>query len=165
MKWGYDEWKNFDTPLFQARFQALSKSGQDKILMQKKLFWECYEGNDNPISEGENMESESSYEEFAEGSRKKQEQFIKAHGASFVFYNSFIEALEDMDDADFRACIMALADYGLHGRKGEYKGIVKMYMTQAIPQINTNERKKQIARENGKNGGTPKDNRNARKTT
>ena len=109
------------------------------------------------------MKHEDSYEQFAEESRKNQEQFIKERGASFIFYNSFIEALEDMNDIDFRACITALADYGLHGKKGEYKGVVKMYMTQAIPQIDANERKKLIARQNGMGGGAPEGNQNARK--
>ena len=113
------------------------------------------------MTEGKNPED--SYDQFIEESRKKQEQFVKERGASFVFYNSFIEALEDMSDADFRACIMALSDYGLHRKKGEYKGIVKMYMTQAIPQLDANERKKLIARQNGKNGGAPEGNQNARK--
>jgi hypothetical protein len=103
------------------------------------------------------------HEKFMEESLEKQKQFIKARGASFVFYNSFIEALEDVGDKDFRACIMALADYGLHGKKGEYKGVVKMYMTQAIPQIDANERKKLIARQNGMNGGAPEGNQNAKK--
>ena len=113
--------------------------------------------------EGEDMEPESSYDEFAEENGRRQEQFIKERGASFVFYASFIEALEDLNDKQFRECILALADYGLHGKKGEYKGIVKMYMTQAIPQIDANERKKLIARQNGMNGGAPDGNQNARK--
>jgi hypothetical protein len=163
MKWGYDEWENFDTPVFQARFKKLSKPEQEKVLMQKKLFWECFEATDNPIADGENLEPENSYDEFIEETRKKQERFIKERGASFVFYNSFVEALEDMSDADFRACIMALSDYGLHSKKGEYKGVVKMYMIQAIPQLDANERKRLIAKQNGKNGGAPEGNQNARK--
>ena len=163
MEWGYDEWQDFDNPVFQARFQKLSKPEQEKILMQKKLFWECYEGNSNPISEGEDLEPENSYDEFVEKTRKKQEQFIKERGASFIFYSSFIEALEDMDDKKFRDCILALIDYGLYQKRREYKGIVKMYMAQAIPQIDANERKKLIARQNGMNGGAPEGNQNARK--
>jgi hypothetical protein len=163
LKWGYDEWKKFDNPIFQDGFQTLSKSEQEKILMQKKLFWECYRGS-NPISEGENHEQfDNAYEEFLEETRKKQEQFIKERGASFVFYHSFVEALEDLNDKDFRTCIMALIDYGLFGKKGEYKGIVKMYMSQAIPQIDANERRRHTAMENGKNGGAPPGNQNARK--
>jgi hypothetical protein len=108
---------------------------------------------------------ENSHDEFEEETRKKQERYIKERGASFVFYNSFIEALEDMSDKDFRACILALTNYGLNREKGEYKGIVKMYMTQAIPQLDANERKKEIARINGKQGGAPLNNQNAKKTT
>lgn len=158
-EWDYETWKDFDNPVFQARFKRLPETEQQEILMQKKLFWDCYEGNSNPISEGENKNPENSYEEYEEETRKKQERHIKERGASFVFYHSFIKALEDLDDKDFRACIMALTDYGLYKKEGEYKGIVKMYMTGTIPQIDANERK----RINGKKGGAPKDNHNAKK--
>ena len=162
-EWDYDKWKDFDGPVFQAHFKRLPENEQQEILMQKKLFWDCYEGNSNPISEGENKTPEDSYEEYVEETRKKQEQYIKERGASFVFYNSFIEALEDMNDKDFRACILALTNYGLNREKGDYKGVVKMYMTQAIPQLDANERKKEIARINGKFGGAPPNNQNAKK--
>jgi hypothetical protein len=161
--WGYDEWKDFDNPIFQATIQKLLESEQQQILMQKNLFWACYNGNSNPISEGENTNPEDSWEEYVEEGRKKQEQFIKERGASFVFYHSFIEALEDMDDKNFRTCILALTDYGLYRKEGEYKGIVKMYMTQAKPQLDANERKKITARINGEKGGAPLGNQNARK--
>jgi len=163
LEWDYEKWKSFDNPNFQNLFKGLSQSDQQEILMQKKLFWECYEGNSNPISEGENKNPENGYEEFLEETHKRQEQYIKERGASFIFYHSFIEALEDMEDKQFRDCILALTDYGLYQKKGEYKGVVKMYMTQAIPQLDASERKKQIARENGKNGGAPPGNQNAKR--
>jgi hypothetical protein len=166
LKWGFDEWNDFDNPIFQAQFQNLSESEQEKILMQKKLFWDCYNGNKNPISEDDKYaEPEGGYEEFLEETRKKQERYIKDRGASFVFYHSFIEALGDMNDKQFRECILALCDYGLYQKKGEYKGLVKMYMIQAMPQLDANERNKLIARQNGLKGGAPEGNQNARKTT
>jgi len=103
------------------------------------------------------------YEEFEKETERKQAQYIKERGASFIFYNSFIEALEDMNDKDFRACILALTNYGLNREKDEYKGVVKMYMTQAIPQLDANERRKETARINGKKGGAPQKNENAKK--
>jgi len=110
-----------------------------------------------------NENIETSHNEFEKENTERQKQYIKQRGASFVFYNSFIEALEDMSDKDFRACILALTNYGLNKEKGDYKGVVKMYMTQAIPQLDANERKKEIARINGLKGGAPKDNDNAKK--
>ena len=56
---------------------------------------------------------------------------------------------------------MALTDYGLYQKRGEYKQPVKMYMTQAIPQIDANEGKRKKASENGKKGGAPMGNQNA----
>jgi len=161
--WDYEKWIDFDNPTFQNLFRGLSESDQQEILMQKKLFWDCYNGNSNPISDGENKNPEDGYAEFVEESRKKQEQYIKERGASFVFYHSFIEALEDMDDKQFRACILALTNYGLYQKKEEYKQPVKMYMAQAIPQIDANEGKRKRARENGQKGGAPEGNQNARK--
>jgi hypothetical protein len=105
------------------------------------------------------VENPDNYEEYIEKTQEAQEQFIKKRGPSFVFYHSFIEALEDMNDIDFRACILALTDYALYGKESEYKGIVKMYMTQARPQIDANLKK----RINGLKGGPPLGNDNARK--
>ena len=107
--------------------------------------------------------SEKSYDDFYEENEQRQEQYIKERGESFVFYHSFIEALEDLNDKDFRACIKALTDYGLYKKTGEYKGVVKMYMTHIKPQINANEYKRLIARQNGLKGGAPVGNQNAKK--
>jgi len=161
--WGYDELRDFDNPVFQKQLKQLPESEQQQILMQKKLFWNCYEGNSNPISEGENPDPEDRYEEHQEETRKKQAKYIKDRGASFVFYQSFIEALEDINDNEFRTCIMALTDYGLYQKEEEYKGIAKMFMTMAKPQIDANERRKRIARQNGSHGGAPTGNNNARR--
>ena len=164
--WNYDQWADFNNPVFQnAVFNELSKTDQEKMLMEKDLFWKCYYANTpNAISESDKYaEPETGYEQFLEETRKKQEEYIKKRGPSFVFYHSYIEALEDMDDKQFRECILALCNYGLYQNRGEYKGMVKMYMAQAIPQIDANERKRITAQINGMNGGAPQGNQNARK--
>jgi hypothetical protein len=151
--WDFIQWDNFDDNILKT----LSKNEQDAIIRQKNLFFQCYYSNtSNAISEGEDTDPQDSYEQFLEDTRKKQEKYIKNRGASFVFYHSFIEALVDMDDKQFRESIIALCDYGLYQIKGEYKGIVKMFMTQAIPQLDTNERKRLTNILNGQKGGRPK---------
>jgi hypothetical protein len=158
--WNYDEWSSFDN----AILSTLPKDEQDAIVKEKNLFWGCYYANTpNAISEGEDPDPPDSYEQFLEETRKKQEQYIKNRGASFVFYHSFIEALEDMNDKEFRECILALCNYGLYQKKGEYKGMVKMYMTQAIPQLDYNKRRKLTNILNGQKGGAPLGNQNAKK--
>jgi phosphoglycolate phosphatase-like HAD superfamily hydrolase len=161
--WGYEEWNDFNNPVFQNTFNKLSEKEQNQILAQKNLFWECYNGGSNAISEEKNKNPEDSREEFEEDSRNNQEKYIKDRGASMVFYSSFIDALSDLSDKEFRDCITALTNYGFYKIKLEYKGITKMFMAQAIPQIAHNELKRETARNNGKYGGAPKGNQNAKK--
>jgi hypothetical protein len=159
-KWGFEQWSSFDN----ERLKTLPKKDQDAIIKAKNLFFSCYYSNTpNAISEGEDPDPPDSYEQFSEENEKKQEEYIKNRGRSFVFYSSFIEALEDLDDKQFRECIIAMCNYGLYQEKKEYKGVVKMFMTQAMPQLDANERKKLTARLNGKSGGAPLRNQNARK--
>jgi hypothetical protein len=158
--WGSEEWGSFDNPVFQARFQELPES-EKRLVLTEKSIWELYNGNSNPISEGENPCPGDSYSEYLEETQKKQEQFIKERGDSMIIYHSFIEALEDMSDKEFRDCILALTNYGLYGEEADYKGVVKMYMTQAKPQIDANKRRRKTSRENGLKGGAPLDNNNA----
>jgi hypothetical protein len=162
--WGYDQWNDFDNPKFQETLKKLPKADQEEIIRAKDLFWKCHASpTPNAISEGENSDPPDSYEQYLEETRKKQEKYIKERGASFVFYQSFIEALEDLDEKQFRECILALCDYGLFQEKREYKGAVKMFMTMVMPLIDANERKRLTAQLNGKHGGAPTGNHNARK--
>jgi hypothetical protein len=163
-QWAGDERCLFNHGKHKGHFRGYARNattGNEEIMADS----EKGKYKNTSLSESENKASENSYEEFLEDTRKKQEEFIKERGASFVFYESFIEALEDMSDKEFRACILALTNYGLHKKSEEYKGIVKMYMTQAKPQLDANERKKIKARTNGMQGGAPLGNQNARKTT
>jgi len=146
-------WDGFDNPFFQQQvFSKFSKADQSEILrLRNTFFGDC-------STEADNVESQGGYEQHLEETRKKQEEFIEKRGASFVFYHSFIDALEDLDDGTFRKCIMALCEYafylhnhGLPPEDVEYTGTVKMYMSQAKPQLETNARK----RHNGRKGGRP----------
>lgn len=70
----------------------------------------------------------------------------------FVFYRSFAEALDDLDDTTFRAVTDALMWYALDGKQPELTGIASAIFKLIKPQIDANTRRY----ENGKKGGRPK---------
>lgn len=72
---------------------------------------------------------------------------------SFVFYNSFYEAIQTLNDEDAGACVKALANYALNGKMPEdQKPMVMMFFTLVKPQVDANNQKY----ENGLKGGRPK---------
>ena len=90
---------------------------------------------------------------------------------SFVFYDSFLEAMKHLDDTEFRECVMKIRDYALDGVDEQSDSpIVNVIMSLAKPNIEAARRRYEIAVENGKKGaefgklgGAPKGNQNARK--
>lgn len=70
----------------------------------------------------------------------------------FVFYRSFIEAMEDLPPEQFKDCMTALCRYALDGDSEGWTGTTKMLMTLVKPQIDANLRR----RENGGKGGRPR---------
>ena len=79
---------------------------------------------------------------------------------SFIFYKSFYEALNDLDEpADKIAFIEAICEYALNEEKPKLSGPLKGMFNLARPQIDKNN----IRYENGKKGGAPKGNKNAKK--
>lgn len=71
---------------------------------------------------------------------------------SMVFYRSFMEAIEELDEADQLKAFWNIVKYGLNGEEPEEKGPAKAVFKMAKPQIDANEKKYQ----NGKKGGRPK---------
>lgn len=78
---------------------------------------------------------------------------------SFIFYRSFLEALEDLQGEEFKACVLSLANYALDEKEPEAVGVAKTFFKMAKPQIDANNERY----ENGKKGGAPVGNQNARK--
>ena len=71
----------------------------------------------------------------------------------FIFYGSFYEAIEQLDDTDRLAAFDMISRYALTGEKPEgASGAGYAIFLMAKPQIDANEQK----RENGKKGGRPK---------
>lgn len=68
---------------------------------------------------------------------------------SFVFYKSFMDALEYVPEEDFCDCVKSLLRYAFYGDSEPESQAAKMFMALVMPQIDANARR----RENGKKGG------------
>ena len=90
---------------------------------------------------------------------------------SFVFYDSFLEAMKHLNDAEFRECVLKIRDYALEGVDEESSSpMVNVIMAMAKPNLDSAKRRYMASVENGKKGaeygklgGAPKGNQNARK--
>ena len=90
---------------------------------------------------------------------------------SFVMYDSFLEAMKHLNDAEFRECVLKIRDYALEGIDDESKyPMVNVIMSLAKPNLDSARRRYVASIENGKKGaefgklgGAPKGNQNARK--
>ena len=90
---------------------------------------------------------------------------------SFVMYDSFLEAMKHLNDAEFRECVMKIRDYALDGVDEESSSpMVNVIMELAKPNLDSARRRYMASVENGKKGaefgklgGAPKGNQNARK--
>lgn len=70
---------------------------------------------------------------------------------SFVFYESFYEAMEALPNDEFVKVMNAICRYALYGELTELDGIAKSIFILIKPQLDANNRKY----ENGKKGGRP----------
>ena len=90
---------------------------------------------------------------------------------SFVMYDSFLEAMKHLNDAEFRECVMKIRDYALEGiDKESASPMVNIILAMARPNLDAARRRYETSVENGKKGaeygklgGAPKGNQNARK--
>ncbi|MBQ8746047.1 MAG: hypothetical protein IJZ05_06810 [Rikenellaceae bacterium] len=90
---------------------------------------------------------------------------------SFVMYDSFLEAMKHLNDAEFRECVLRIRDYALEGIDEESQSpYVNIILAMAKPNLDSARRRYMASVENGKKGaeygklgGAPKGNQNARK--
>ena len=86
-------------------------------------------------------------------------------------YDSFLEAMKHLNDAEFRECVLKIRDYALEGNEEESASpMVNVIMALAKPNLDSAKRRYMASVENGKKGaefgklgGAPKGNQNARK--
>ena len=70
-----------------------------------------------------------------------------------TFFRSYAEALKDIEDAEeFRACVMALLDYGLDGEETADTPLSRMFMALIKPVIDSS----RVKSESGRKGGEAK---------
>ena len=90
---------------------------------------------------------------------------------SFVFYDSFLEAMKHLNDAEFRECVMRIRDYALENIDEQSDSpMVNIILALVKPNLDSARRRYEASVENGKKGaefgklgGAPKANQNARK--
>ena len=78
---------------------------------------------------------------------------------SFIFYASFAEAADELDNEQYGALMRAINEYALYDREPELSGVPKMLFILIKPQLDANKKR----RENAKKGGAPSGNANAQK--
>ena len=90
---------------------------------------------------------------------------------SFVFYDSFLDAMKHLNDAEFRECFLRIRNYAIDGLEEESAiPNINIIMALAKPNLDAARRRYMASVENGKKGaeygklgGAPKGNQNARK--
>ena len=86
-------------------------------------------------------------------------------------YDSFLEAMKHLNDAEFRECVLKIRDYALEGNEEESESpMVNVIMALAKPNLDSARRRYMASVENGKKGaefgklgGAQKGNKNASK--
>ena len=71
---------------------------------------------------------------------------------SFIFYRSFMEALDDLPPKEYKAVMIAIQQYALNGTEPNLSGVAKVVFTLVKPQIQANNARY----ENGCKGGRPR---------
>ena len=90
---------------------------------------------------------------------------------SFVMYDSFLEAMKHLNDAEFRECFLRIRNYAIDGLEEESASPnINIIMALVKPNLDAARRRYMASVENGKKGaeygklgGAPKGNQNARK--
>jgi len=80
---------------------------------------------------------------------------------SFIFYKSFYDSIKELDPKDQVQIYNAIFKYQFEEEEIELNGVCKSIFILIIPQLEANNKRY----ENGKKGGAPKGNQNAKKTT
>lgn len=78
---------------------------------------------------------------------------------SFIFYESFYEAVECLDSAEDKLAILdAIINFGLHGEEPDLKGPLLAVFKLVAGGITRAQSRREASRENGAKGGRPRNN-------
>lgn len=80
---------------------------------------------------------------------------------SFVFYASFADAMEELDDAQYGKLMRAINKYAIYGIEPELSGMLRMAFILIKPQLDANNKRRVKSRQ----GGAKEKNNNASKYT
>lgn len=69
----------------------------------------------------------------------------------YVFYRSFYEAIKNLDEENFKKCVVSLCEYALNDNYEPDGAVAQMFMIMAKPQVDANAAR----RKNGNKGGRP----------
>ena len=84
-------------------------------------------------------------------------------GSGVVFYESYYEAVRDLSDADRLSMYDAILDFGFKGEVADLPPHLKPLLILIMPNVSASKRRREASIANGKMGGAPKGNQNARK--
>jgi len=161
----HDDWSNFNYDNEDEQYTAVQKTAIQKIKNNyyQKFYGGKAEDNKKSNSEETENQSQTASDPYIAKLEAEYAEYEKNERQNFIMYHSFYEALEDIHGEAFEKHMRALCEYGLYKKIGDYKGSVKMFMTQVKPQIDANEKRRIKTKINGKKGGAPEGNDNARK--
>jgi len=85
---------------------------------------------------------------------------------AFIIYASALKAMEYLNDAEFRECVLKMADYSMNGvEESGSTAMVDMVLRMAYPNLDASRKRHEAAIENGmkgaaygKRGGRPRKN-------
>ena len=167
---GPEEWGGFENPTFQALFKKeLTPLEQKEVLWMRDEFYRANPpegeaaGAKDEKTEVRNAHSGPGGEEATEPQdaygvdREKQREFVEKRGMSFVFYSSYMDAMEDMDAEEALKCLYALCKYAFHLDKYGYpptdakydEKLVRIFMSQAAPQLEASYKNRSASRRGG----------------
>nr|DAE33867.1 MAG TPA: hypothetical protein [Caudoviricetes sp.] len=93
------------------------------------------------------------------------EQNKKSKFAHFVFYETFDKSLDELSDEQQLKFYRAITKYGLYGEEPEFEGLEKAFWKTIQDALASQVGRQTTNRQNGKLGGAPKKNQNAKKET
>lgn len=75
---------------------------------------------------------------------------------AFVFYETFIESVKELEPADQYRFLCAIINYGIYGAEPEFAGIEKALWIQIRNAIDQSKSRRKSAQNNGSKGGRPR---------
>jgi len=158
-----EAWDNLNYEEFTEKQRPIVQKEKNKFFNDWYKERPSDEKIENQSQNETSSKTQSNLDRYIAELEAQQAEYMAKENPSFVMYHSFYEALEGIHGEAFEKHMRALCERGLYKKTDNYKGSIKMFMAQAAPQIEANEKRKIKARINGLRGGAPEGNKNALK--